>query len=1680
MLHHRPESTATGGVFSADADDLVAPPLPIEVASVGRKSVFPAGAPDMEVARVAALKISGKPKNAPAPPVIAGTAAGQNTYDTASLKPFSAVTITDSNAGTQTETVTVSPSTTANGTLTDPNAGSDGSTFLNGTFTISGTASQVTAALDALVFTPFGSEVFTGTAVTTGFTIKVTDTAGGTATDSTTTVIATATAPFSDLASFNPAASVGTDPVGGVIADANGDLFGTTSYGAGQGVYELVKSGTGYAATPTVLLSLGPSTGYQSQAGLIADANGDLFGTAYYSGQYGYGTVFEIAKSGTGYATTPIILANFNGGSTGAYPLAGLSFDSSGDLFGTTQLGGSANGGAVFEIVKTANGYASTPTILLNFGSVAAGSNANQPDGGLFVDAAGNIFGTTLDGGTGNLGTLWELAKTSGGYAATPTILINFNGNNGGDPRAGLIADANGDLFGTTSFGGSGGEGTVFELVKTAGGYASAPTVLVNFAGANGYDPQAGLIADASGNLFGTTVRGGIYNDGTVFEVVKTAGGYASTPVILLSFDGADGANPVAGLTPSASGTLYGTTEIGGANNSGTIFAVDAGFAVAKPVIAGTVGGQTTSAEAPVQVFAGVTLTDANSFGGGIDTLTITYAGGGTLSGSSLLTGSAGSYTLTGTGAALTAALDALIYTPTAAGPGSQATTTFTLTDTDITFATQAADSTTTLTNTDPGVPPTITVSGTTTLATTSEAPVKVFANVTVTDINTGGSSTDTLTITLSGGGTLSGAGLVGSNGTYTLTGTASAITTALQALSFTPIDGVPNTSVTTGFTLSDKSSADATLAVNAAITVTDTDPAVAPSISVSGTTSFATISEATVKPFAGVTITDANNGGSDTDTLTITLSGNGTLTGTGLAGSGGTYTLTGTAAAIAAELQNLVFHPVDGVPDTSVTTGFTLSDKSSASSTAALYSALSVTDTDPAVAPTISTSGATSLTTTSEAALSPFAGVTVSDLNNGGSATDTLTIIQSGSGTLTGTGLAGSNGTYTLTGTAAAITAALEALVFHATDGVPNTSVTTSFALTDKSSASASSSGTTTLSVTDHDPAVAPSISATGTTSFATTAEAPVKPFGNVTITDTNSGGTDTLTITLSGAGTLTGTGLISSNGTYTLAGTAATVTGELQALVFTPSVGQANSSATTTFTLTDKSSASTTVATNSAITVTDTDPAAVSVISGAVAGQTTTDEQTLKPFATVTITDPNAGTQQDSMVITVSGGTADGTLSGTGLTYLGGGNYELSPVSPATLQAELEALVFTPTAHQVTPGSTVTTTFGLIVVNENSLVSSTNSTTTVIATAVNDSPTISGALAGQTLLDNATDKPFATVSITDPDLSVSDSVTITMKNSAGSVTDADGALSGAGLTKTGTGTYVLSAASPATLTAELAALVFTPTAHQVNAGATVATFFTLAASQTAGGSTVTTTNTSTSVTVTAIGIAPTISITGSTTIIDSFDAAVKPFAGVTIADLNDGGVDTDTFVITESGLAGALSGTGLTGANGTYTLTGSVATINSELQNLSFTPSASLLAANTVFGFSLTSSGYGTATVHSNAITVTSSSLLAVTGPDTSPASAELASAGAGTLVQAGSAILADFLATHADLPASHALFSGHSAAGFDSFGDERHFAANDGGQLLAIGALPPATPVGAAGLAMGHFPGHALITL
>ncbi len=205
----------------------------------------------------------------------------------------------------------------------------------------------------------------------------------------------------------------------------------------------------------------------------------------------------------------------------GWIPSAGLIFDAAGNLYGTTGLGGTDGVGTVFELTRAGGGW--TEQVLYNFGTDGA-----YPGGGLTFDSAGNLYGTTGEGGIHILGTVFELTPTVGG-GWTETVLHNFgSGTDGAYPGAGVTFDAAGNLYGTTQYGGtynscSGGCGTVFELTPTAGG-GWTEQVLLNFNGTGGANPYAGLIFDGAGNLYGTTQFtydncSGFYC-GTVFELM--------------------------------------------------------------------------------------------------------------------------------------------------------------------------------------------------------------------------------------------------------------------------------------------------------------------------------------------------------------------------------------------------------------------------------------------------------------------------------------------------------------------------------------------------------------------------------------------------------------------------------------------------------------------------------------------------------------------------------------------------------------------------------------------------------------------------------------------------------------------------------------------------------------------------------------------------------------------------------------------------------------------------------------------------------------------------------------------------------------------------------------------------------------------------------------------------------
>jgi uncharacterized repeat protein (TIGR03803 family) len=345
---------------------------------------------------------------------------------------------------------------------------------------------------------------------------------------------------FTGLALFN--GTDGVTPYGGLIMDSSGDLYGTT-FG------DSTISGTVFELAPGSLTTLASfvTNGSSPIGGLIRDSSGNLYGTASGGGAFNYGTVFELAQG----SSTITALASFNYGIDGTNPVAGLIMDGSGNLYGTASAGGAIADGTVFELAKGSG----TITTLAPFN----GTDGADPQAALIMDSSGNLYGTTVSGGSSGDGTVFELTRSDKLIA-----LVSFNGTDGANPYAGLIMDSSGNLYGATVSGGASGLGTAFELVKRS----RKLITLASFSGTDGANPYAGLIMDGSGNLYGTTEKGGASGDGSVFELARGSG----TITTLASFNGTDGANPYAGVIMDSSGNLYGTTDGGGAPGYGTVF----------------------------------------------------------------------------------------------------------------------------------------------------------------------------------------------------------------------------------------------------------------------------------------------------------------------------------------------------------------------------------------------------------------------------------------------------------------------------------------------------------------------------------------------------------------------------------------------------------------------------------------------------------------------------------------------------------------------------------------------------------------------------------------------------------------------------------------------------------------------------------------------------------------------------------------------------------------------------------------------------------------------------------------------------------------------------------------------------------------------------------------------------
>jgi uncharacterized repeat protein (TIGR03803 family) len=297
---------------------------------------------------------------------------------------------------------------------------------------------------------------------------------------------------------------------------------------------------------------------------LLDPAKGFLFGTTNQGGgsgacAKGCGTVFAIRPDGTGYR----VVYHFLGGTDGANPQAGLVMDASGNLYGTTFNGGAHNRGSVFKLTATGGGHF-TESILFSFAGGAAGAH---PKSTLVLDSLGNLYGTTFSGGAGGKGIVFRVAP-----AGTETVLFAFSGANGASPRAGVAFDASGNLWGTTAVGGVINKGTVFRLSPSGANWIQS--FLYSFGGTDGANPFSAVTIDAAGNVFGTTKAGGsptcaftAVGCGVVFELQPSGGSFAES--VLYNFGGDfDGAAPIGALTLAldlaGNQYLYGTASQAG------------------------------------------------------------------------------------------------------------------------------------------------------------------------------------------------------------------------------------------------------------------------------------------------------------------------------------------------------------------------------------------------------------------------------------------------------------------------------------------------------------------------------------------------------------------------------------------------------------------------------------------------------------------------------------------------------------------------------------------------------------------------------------------------------------------------------------------------------------------------------------------------------------------------------------------------------------------------------------------------------------------------------------------------------------------------------------------------------------------------------------------------------------
>jgi uncharacterized repeat protein (TIGR03803 family) len=387
----------------------------------------------------------------------------------------------------------------------------------------------------------------------------------------------------------------GAYPTSALTEDASGNFYGVSTYGGivnsasgcplGCGtIYMFSKSSSG-SWQKSIIYRFPANVGGRFPSGtLILDSSGNIFGTAAQSAS-GYGIVFELSPSNGGWNLDT--LYTFQGSSDGGSPLSGVIFDGEGNLYGTASYGGicSVNicGGVVFKLAQNQGGPW-TESVLYAFQPQPF---ASLVPSALAFDSSGNLYGTTQNGGANGFGSVFELTPNEGGTWTESDLYSFENSSDGGYPSSGVVFDAAGNMYGETSYGGSFtcskvGCGVIFELTPQAGATWSEKTAYTfdSLNGRTGDSPAGGLVLDAAGNLYGTTVVGGVAtchnlpdSCGTIFELSPSM-----SFRLLGSFNGTDGAYPYAGPIIDRKGNIYGTASQGGdftcgvSNGCGTVF----------------------------------------------------------------------------------------------------------------------------------------------------------------------------------------------------------------------------------------------------------------------------------------------------------------------------------------------------------------------------------------------------------------------------------------------------------------------------------------------------------------------------------------------------------------------------------------------------------------------------------------------------------------------------------------------------------------------------------------------------------------------------------------------------------------------------------------------------------------------------------------------------------------------------------------------------------------------------------------------------------------------------------------------------------------------------------------------------------------------------------------------------